>query len=131
VTRSENMAAVHSKNTHPELAVRRIVHAMGYRFTLHKAGLPGTPDLVFPSRRKVIFVHGCFWHQHGCKRSSAPRSNVAFWRRKLGRNRQRDAANLRALRGRGWDCLVIWQCDLANEAQLKRRIRRFMERTSS
>lgn len=123
------MAAVHSKNTKPEMFVRRLTHEMGYRFRLHRAELPGTPDLVFPGKRKVIFVHGCFWHQHGCKRSSQiPKSNQSFWGPKLERNRARDAEYLKALRADGWDCLVLWQCELNKPTRIRSRISKFLER---
>ncbi len=123
------MAAVRSKNTKPEMFVRRLTHAMGYRFRLHRADLPGTPDLVFPAKRKVIFVHGCFWHQHGCKRASRiPKSNQSFWGPKLERNRARDAEYLKTLRADGWDCLVLWQCELAKPIRIELRISKFLER---
>ncbi len=125
------MAAVRSKNTKPEMFVRRLTHAMGYRFRLHRADLPGTPDLVFAGKRKIIFVHGCFWHQHGCKRSSRlPKSNQSFWGPKLARNRARDAEYLKALRTDGWDCLVVWECELTQPKRVRLRIAKFLERTT-
>jgi DNA mismatch endonuclease (patch repair protein) len=124
--RSQMMAAVRSKNTAPEMRVRRLVHSMGYRYRLHRRDLPGKPDLVFPARSKVIFVHGCFWHQHGCKGSHLPKSNVSYWVPKLERNRARDAEHIKALRGKGWKCLVLWECKLADDAWLTRRIRKFL-----
>jgi DNA mismatch endonuclease, patch repair protein len=121
------MAAVRSKDTQPEMMVRRLVHSMGYRYRLHAARLPGKPDLVFAGRRKIIFVHGCFWHQHkGCKGSHLPKSNVGYWLPKLERNRLRDAEHLKALRRSGWRCLILWECELSKSAQAK-RIRRFLE----
>jgi DNA mismatch endonuclease, patch repair protein len=127
--RSANMRAVRAKNTKPELIVRRLVHGMGYRYRLHDRDLPGTPDLVFRSRRKVIFVHGCFWHQHkGCARASEPRSNVRFWRPKLARNAKRDAEQLRRLTTAGWTVLVIWECETKDGRDLVSRLRRFVRR---
>src|SRR5437588_8403122 len=97
--RSENMRAIRSKGMRPELAVRHLVHKMGYRFRLHRKELPGKPDLVFVSRRKVIFVHGCFWHSHDCKCAHVPKSNVDYWSPKLRRNQARDARNIEGLNG--------------------------------
>jgi DNA mismatch endonuclease (patch repair protein) len=125
--RSQMMAAVRSKDTQPEMIVRRLVHSMGYRYRLHAPRLPGKPDLVFAKRRKVIFVHGCFWHQHGgCKGSHLPKSNRGYWLPKLERNRTRDAEHLKALRADGWRCLVLWECELCRGAALRRRISRFL-----
>jgi DNA mismatch endonuclease (patch repair protein) len=127
--RSANMRAVRAKDTKPELIVRRLAHGMGYRYRLHDRSLPGTPDLVFRSRRSVIFVHGCFWHRHkGCERASEPRSNVGFWRPKLARNAARDKKQIRALGKRGWRTLVIWECETKEERPLVSRLRRFLGR---
>lgn len=121
------MRAVRSRNTKPEMRVRLIAHRLGYRFRLHRRDLPGKPDLAFPGLRKVIFVHGCFWHQHqGCRRGSAPTSNVEFWRSKLARNRARDFEQLAAVRKRGWRALVIWECQIKNETRLAERLNRFL-----
>lgn len=122
------MASVRSKNTAPELVVRRLAHAMGYRYRLHVEGLPGRPDVVFPARRKVIFVHGCFWHGHEDCRSGRvrPQSNVAYWGPKLARNRARDAANLAALAEAGWSALVVWGCELRDEEALRARLAQFL-----
>lgn len=118
--RSLRMALVRSKNTKPELLVRHIVHSMGYRYRLHVAGLPGCPDLVFPSRKKVIFVHGCFWHQHACHMGNRmPKSRVEFWRKKLEGNKRRDAKHRRQLRHLGWGALTVWECQLQPKALLK------------
>jgi DNA mismatch endonuclease, patch repair protein len=112
--RSANMRQIKSKNTGPELLLRRLLHARGYRFRLHRKGLPGKPDLVFPSRKKVIFVHGCFWHQHpGCREGRLPGSRAAYWQPKLQLNQERDAAALSALKEQGWQYLVIWECELS------------------
>jgi DNA mismatch endonuclease, patch repair protein len=113
---SHAMSRVPSKDTTPELVVRKLAHALGYRFRLHRKDLPGTPDLVFPSRRKVVFVHGCFWHGHtdpSCRLSRTPKSRMGFWQAKLERNRARDARNETALREAGWDVLTVWECELA------------------
>lgn len=111
------------------MAVRRLVHGMGYRYRLHGKTLPGKPDLVFASRRKVIFVHGCFWHQHpkaGCLDGRPPRSNRGYWRPKLARNKERDRLAQAALKKLGWSVCVIWECETKNEARLKRRLIAFL-----
>ena len=110
--RSEMMAAVRSKDTQPEMLVRRLVHGMGYRYRLHRSDLPGKPDLVLSSRQKIIFVHGCFWHRHTCKRAHPPKSNTSYWEPKLERNRARDAEQLKVLQSMGWKCMVVWECEL-------------------
>jgi len=124
--RSKNMAAIRSKDTQPEMVVRRLVHSMGYRYRLHSPDLPGKPDLVFASKKKVIFVHGCFWHQHGCKFSTLPKSNMDYWLPKLARNRERDEQQLRALKVAGWKFLVLWECKLDDIDYLTRRINKFL-----
>lgn len=124
--RSQMMAAVRSKNTRPEMLVRRLVHALGYRYRLHRKDLPGKPDLVFRPKKKVIFVHGCFWHQHGCTASHLPKSNTDYWTPKLNRNRARDAEHLEMLRIGGWECLVIWECELSKKDNLENIIREFL-----
>jgi len=127
--RSTNMRAIRGKDTAPEMVVRRMVHGMGYRYRLHGRDLPGSPDLVFRSRRKAIFVHGCFWHQHkGCPRASEPKSNIEFWRAKLDRNAARDAEQLKSLRKIGWRALVVWQCELKNDRRLAAKLRSFLGR---
>lgn len=109
--RSRIMSRVRSKNTGPELAVRSLLHSMGYRFRLHRKDLPGHPDIVLPKHRTVVFVHGCFWHGHeGCKRSARPTSNAAFWNSKIDRNITRDAAAAAELRSSGWKVLTVWEC---------------------
>jgi DNA mismatch endonuclease, patch repair protein len=126
--RSEIMARVRSKNSRPELAVRKLVFALGYRYRLHAKALPGCPDLVFRPRRRVIFVHGCFWHRHAnCALARMPKSRIDFWVKKLEGNRQRDERNKRALARAGWKVLVIWECQLRNTARLEARIRRFLD----
>lgn len=126
--RSARMALVRAKDTKPELLVRGLVHGMGYRYRLHRRDLPGTPDLVFPGRSKVIFIHGCFWHRHArCALARLPKSRVDFWLPKLTANAKRDARNMRALRHRGWGVLTIWECQLSDVVKLANRIRRFLD----
>jgi DNA mismatch endonuclease (patch repair protein) len=121
------MQAVRSTNTTPELLVRSAAHRLGYRFRLHAASLPGKPDLVFASRRKVIFVHGCFWHGHTCARGARiPRTNTAYWQGKIGRNALRDKATKAQLRRLGWRVLVIWECDLRNPERVRTKLATFL-----
>lgn len=123
------MSRVRSKDTKPELRVRRLVHGLGYRYRLHGRDLPGSPDLVFGPRRKVIFVHGCFWHRHeGCSRNRIPKSpeRRAFWREKLDGNARRDRENQEALRRMGWRVLVIWECETSDLARLTSRVSAFL-----
>lgn len=129
--RSENMRAIRSKDTKPEMEVRSLVHKLGYRFRLHRADLPGKPDLVFPARCKVIFVHGCFWHAHNCKSGLTPNTNKDFWSTKLRRNKVRDRKNLELLAELGWKILVIWQCELKDMRLLRRRVKQFLGRRVS
>ena len=125
--RSRTMRAVKSKNTTPEMAVRKLVHGMGYRFRIHRKDLPGSPDLVFPSRRLVLFVHGCFWHGHNCARGArSPKTNVQYWTQKIERNRKRDVETLRALSDAGWRSCVIWECELRNEEELRTKLIGFL-----
>jgi DNA mismatch endonuclease (patch repair protein) len=120
------MAAIKSKGMKPELLVRRLLHSLGYRFRLHRRDLPGCPDIVFPSRRKAIFVHGCFWHQHGCKLSHVPKSRLDYWTPKLKRNVERHSKNITALRGEGWDVLTVWECKLKDGEDLDRSLTSFL-----
>lgn len=121
--RSRVMAAVRGKNTTPELKVRKMLHALGFRYRLYRKDLPGQPDIIFPKYRVCIFVHGCFWHQHpGCKRSSRPSSNEEFWTGKLDKNVARDDRNRRALRKLGWRVAVIWECETKDPEHLSKRI---------
>jgi DNA mismatch endonuclease (patch repair protein) len=124
--RSANMRAIRSKDMVPELIVRRLVHKLGYRFRLHRRDLPGKPDLVFASRRKVIFVHGCFWHSHGCKFTHVPKSNPHYWGPKLQRNQTRDGKHLEALTADRWDVLVIWECETKDSSKVSARIKDFL-----
>jgi len=126
--RSELMSRVRSRDTKPEPTVRSLVHRMGFRFRLHPRDLPGRPDLVFRSQRKVIFVHGCFWHQHSCKRGTQPKANQEFWLIKLKRNRGRDHHVIRQLKTLGWTVLVIWECQVSDQTKLHERLRRFLAR---
>lgn len=125
--RSEMMAGIRSRNTAPELAVRRIAHRMGLRFRLHRNDLPGRPDLVFPKHRMAVFVHGCFWHRHeGCRHASMPKSRTVFWTRKFAANVERDARQQAALSTLGWRVLVIWQCETTDEVAVERRLAALM-----
>lgn len=122
------MSRVKGRDTTPELAVRRRLHALGYRYRLHDRRLPGKPDLAFARRKKVIFVHGCYWHGHSCKYGRAQsKSNRDFWRAKLKRNRTRDKQVVKALRNAGWQVLVIWECDV-KQARWEARATRFLGR---
>lgn len=126
--RSERMSRVRNKNTKPELAVRRLVSSLGYRYRLHAIDLPGHPDLVFRPKRRVIFVHGCFWHRHpGCMNCRMPKSRLPFWRAKLDENRARDKRSQRLLRALGWKCLIIWECQLRNVNRVRHRVVAFLE----
>ena len=128
--RSEIMASIKAKGTRPEWAVRRLVHGMGYRYRLHRRDLPGSPDLVFPSRKKVIFVHGCFWHRHDdekCKKFRYPSSNKDYWIPKLDRNAERDKENQIRLSELGWRFLVVWECEIESDEFLPDRIAEYLE----
>jgi DNA mismatch endonuclease, patch repair protein len=116
--RSWTMSRVASKNTQPELTVRKAAHALGLRFRLHRTDLPGTPDVVFPARNIALFVHGCFWHRHDCKRATTPISNVAYWTAKFERNVARDRRNILELAGLGWESLRIWECETKDTKKL-------------
>jgi len=125
--RSRIMRAIKSRNTAPELLVRRLAHNMGYRFRIHRKDLPGTPDLVFPARRKAIFVHGCFWHCHDCEgKPRMPGQNRAYWKKKLTRNKQRDEATFAALTALGWKVRIIWECELRSLKRTQRNLRTFL-----
>jgi DNA mismatch endonuclease (patch repair protein) len=126
--RSAMMSRIRGRDTKPELIVRKLTHALGYRFRLHRRDLPGTPDLVFPGRRKVIFVHGCFWHRHpGCRFAYEPKSRVDFWRAKFAGNSARDARVYEELKQAGWDVLTIWECETADSDQLKHTLKAFLD----
>ena len=121
--RSRNMAAIRGKDTAPELAVRRILHAMGLRFRLHRKDLPGRPDIVLPKHRTVVFVHGCFWHRHeGCRYTTTPKTRQEFWQTKFATNVERDRRNRTDLRQLGWRVIVVWECELRQPSDLKERL---------
>ena len=126
--RSRNMAAIRSKDTEPEMKVRRIAHVLGYRFRLHRRDLPGTPDLVFPRHRKIIEVRGCYWHMHDCKYGRVtPKTNAEFWQAKRCGNVERDHRNDAALKVLGWQVLVIWECETKDLPRLAERVAGFLE----
>jgi DNA mismatch endonuclease (patch repair protein) len=126
-TRSRIMRAVQGKDTAPELTVRRLAHSMGYRYRLHRKDLPGKPDMAFPGRRKIIFIHGCFWHGHECARGArVPKINREYWIEKIGRNQMRDRKTLDALSRSGWQTLVLWECELKDQKRLRRRLQDFL-----
>ncbi|MBZ9883491.1 DNA mismatch endonuclease Vsr [Mesorhizobium sp. CA10] len=123
VRRSAIMASVHSKDTRPELIVRRTIHALGYRFRLHKRDLPGKPDLVLARHRLAVFVHGCFWHRHpGCSKASLPKTHQDYWREKFAANRERDERVYAELTTAGWRVEVVWQCETRDKARLRQRL---------
>lgn len=124
--RSALMRRIRGRDTRPELIVRKLAHSLGYRFRLHKKSLPGSPDLVFPFRRKIIFVHGCFWHGHECRRNRHPKSRPDYWAMRFAKNKERDQRNLSALNALGWSVLVIWECETADTNHLSRRLVRFL-----
>ena len=130
--RSAVMRRVRSAGTGPEMAVRRMVHGLGYRYALHRSGLPGRPDLAFPCRKKVIFVHGCFWHGHYCRAGrNRPASNRDYWLPKLDRNKSRDRAHRRNLRAMGWKVLAVWECQLNRPERVRDRISKFLSAADS
>ncbi|KVO95830.1 very short patch repair endonuclease [Burkholderia ubonensis] len=130
--RSHVMSLVKGKDTQPEMIVRRIVYNEGFRYRLHDSRLPGKPDLVFNGRRKVIFVHGCFWHRHeNCSLARIPKSNQEFWRIKLEGNRERDIKNIRKLIDTGWHVLVIWECELKDISSIRNKIISFLNESST
>ena len=127
--RSERMRRVRSRDTRPELTVRALVHSLGFRYRLHCSKYPGTPDLVLSSRRRAIFVHGCFWHRHrGCRKASTPSTNRGFWKAKFQANVLRDKRKIRELRKLGWKALIVWECETRNPEKLKERLRRKLEK---
>jgi DNA mismatch endonuclease, patch repair protein len=125
--RSERMSRVKNKDSKPEMRVRSLVHRMGYRFRLHNKKLPARPDIVLSRHRKVILIHGCYWHQHGvCRPLAIPENNPDFWRKKFAENVQRDKRNLRELKKLGWRVLVVWECETMDAKLLERKLRRFL-----
>jgi DNA mismatch endonuclease, patch repair protein len=129
--RSQTMQAVHGKDTLPEWIVRRLIHREGYRYRLHPAKLPGKPDIVFPRLRKAIFVHGCFWHAHGCQYGQPPKSRLEYWLPKLEANRARDEAKEAQLRALGWSVLIVWQCETREPDALLPKLLRFLNELTS
>ena len=121
------MQAVKSKNTKPELIVRQVLRGMGYRYRLHRKDIPGTPDIAFVSRRKAIFVHGCFWHSHDCPKGRLPKSRLEYWQPKLEKNKQRDRTKEQHLRSMEWHVLVIWQCEIVDLEALALRLQDFVD----
>ncbi|HOZ27124.1 MAG TPA: DNA mismatch endonuclease Vsr [Hyphomonadaceae bacterium] len=131
-TRSAVMRAVKSRDTAPEMKVRRAAHALGLRFRLHRSDLPGKPDLVFPAKQTALFVHGCFWHGHDCARGARmPQNNRDYWQAKISRNRARDKASLAALKKLGWTPRIIWECQTRDEAALSRLVQRQVGKRTS
>ena len=127
--RSENMRRIRSKGMVPEMRVRKLLFQLGYRFRLHRKTLPGHPDILFPGRRVVVFVHGCFWHQHespSCRIARLPKSNLEYWLPKLKRNVERDLQNRKALRKLKWKCLIVWECEVGDTDRLSRKLKRFL-----
>ncbi|MEO5759145.1 MAG: DNA mismatch endonuclease Vsr [Mesorhizobium sp.] len=127
--RSERMARIHARDTKPELVVRRLLHAMGYRYRLHRGDLPGKPDIAFGKRKKAIFIHGCFWHRHddpACRLARLPKSKLDFWGPKLSANAERDTRKQDALKQLGWNVLVVWECELRQSEQLENTLREFV-----
>lgn len=121
------MRAVKSRHTEPEMTVRRLLYSMGFRYRLHRKDLPGHPDIVFPAKRKVVFVHGCFWHGHTCARGARkPKTNQEYWERKVGRNRKRDEQQREALIAAGWQVLPVWECETRALPTLAERLRQFL-----
>lgn len=126
--RSANMARIGSTDTSPELAVRKLLHRLGYRFRLHRRNLPGTPDICFPGRKKAIFVHGCFWHRHaGCRRTTTPKTRRSFWEEKFQKNMARDRENLNDLVKLGWAVMIVWECETVELETLRPRLEEFLE----
>ena len=127
--RSYNMSRIKGKDTKPEMVIRSLVHRLGYRFRLHRKDLPGKPDLVLPRHKKVIFVHGCYWHLHNCKYGRvAPKTNAIFWKDKREGNKERDRKNIAALKKLGWGVLVIWECQIPELVKFKKRLLDFLNK---
>lgn len=120
------MSRVKGRDTTPERVVRSMLHAMGYRYRLHRKDLPGKPDIVFGPRKKIVFIHGCFWHGHRCRKGRLPKSNLAFWTSKIDANRVRDRRHVRRLRASGWRVLTVWQCQLKTPLAVRKRIVDFL-----
>ncbi|MEO5972294.1 MAG: DNA mismatch endonuclease Vsr [Sphingomicrobium sp.] len=127
IQRSKIMSSVGTKDTGPEMRLRRVLHSAGFRYRLHPKNLPGRPDIVFPARRKVIFVHGCFWHAHGCTKGRPPKSKAEYWGPKLAANKDRDVRRIHQLRELGWRSLTVWQCELADPVAVLQRVQKFLD----
>lgn len=125
--RSLIMSRIRSSDTWPELAVRKLLFSMGYRYRLHPKDLPGKPDIVFPKKKKAIFVHGCFWHSHGCKRGQPPKSRLEYWLPKLENNKKRDTQTIAALETMGWKTLIVWQCQIKDISMLRTTLKLFLD----
>ena len=122
------MARIRSQDTQPEVTVRRLLYSLGYRYRLHRRDLPGSPDICFPSRKKVIFVHGCFWHRHdGCARTTTPKTRTSYWEEKFRKNVVRDRRNLLDLAELGWDAMVVWECEIRDLERLAAQLARFLD----
>lgn len=122
------MSAVRTVDTGPELAVRKLLYSQGYRYRLHRKDMTGRPDIVFPGRRKAVFVHGCFWHGHLCRKGRLPKSRLRYWRPKIAENKKRDMRNIAWLKRLGWQAMAVWQCELKNNEVLMRRLKSFLGR---
>jgi len=132
--RSKNMSRIQSKDTTPEMIVRKLIFSKGYRYRLHRKELPGKPDIILPSKKKIVFVHGCFWHQHNnpkCKIARVPKSKTEYWIPKLERNVERDAEHQKSLRSKGWKVLVVWECETNDVKKLSRKLDRFLSDKSA
>ena len=128
--RSIRMGRIRGRDTKPEMIVRRLVYKLGYRYRLHRKDLPGKPDIVLGKLRKVIFIHGCFWHRHSdpnCRLARLPKTRLEFWGPKLAANAERDARHEEALKQLGWDVMVVWECELWNSEQVENKLRQFLE----
>jgi len=125
--RSDVMRHIHSKNTAPELKIRKALHCLGFRYRLHVKDMPGCPDMVLPKYKAAIQIRGCFWHLHGCQRSNIPKSNKQYWEKKLGRNKDRDRQNDLILSRAGWHLIIVWECEVRSGEALKQTINRILQ----
>ncbi|MCY4623465.1 MAG: DNA mismatch endonuclease Vsr [Chloroflexi bacterium] len=129
MSRSENMKRIRAYNTTPELSVRKLLHGLGYRFRLHRSDLPGRPDVTLSRYRAALFVNGCFWHGHGCRRGRMPKSNLSYWLPKIQRNQERDRKNYDALIKSGWNPVIVWECEVKDQDSLKNRLQVTLQRS--
>lgn len=129
--RRKIMQSVGTRNTGPELAVRQVLHGMGYRYGLHRKDLAGSPDIVLTARKKIIFVHGCFWHGHSCEKGKLPKSRTDYWQSKIERNKERDLSNISALNEKGWRTLIVWQCQTRRTDALRSILSEFLNHEKS